>query len=409
MVDIFGFQLDEMEVYVLLIIVFAILVALVTFMLLRSKGTQKVKNVDDLYIEFTRLGDEKARLKAKMAALEEMKNGGRVSQKEYESQLARMGKQVDSINSQMDIILKTLALPHYDTKLQQERTLETEKMSLLVRLQQESNEHKRKIEELEGTVEDLNGRNQILDSENTELRQKLDNVENTYKNRVIRLEQEIDTTRKGIGMRRNPESLENQSDSELRKYKEKIDEYYHKILLYQLLVSRYKSTIETNETKTVPDVESLVQPTNSNLLPITQKIKSDNRDTINQYQAAYDFMDEIHSVPHIGATLWLSIKEMLDNKVADYEDKAILLCSILRGLGASAHVLVASMTDGSNRPLVLLVLKDKSIMLDPNKKHDFLKYVGKRNETIKQFSVDETKIKRILYEFNDKDYISHEE
>jgi hypothetical protein len=113
-------------------------------------------------------------------------------------------------------------------------------------------------------------------------------------------------------------------------------------------------------------------------------------------------------VPYIGATLWLSVKEMLDNKVADYEDKAILLCSILRALGANALVLVALMTDGSNRPIVLLNMKDKSIMLDPNKKHDFIKFVGKRNELIRQFSVDGNRIKRIHYEFNDKDYVSYE-
>jgi hypothetical protein len=224
----------------------------------------------------------------------------------------------------------------------------------------------------------------------------------------MNLEQQLDNAKKAAMARREPGSPNPIDEEELRKYKEKVDEYYHKIQLYQLLVSRYKDHIESNETKTVPDVKSLVQPTNSNITPIIQKIKAENKDFLKQYQAAYEFVDEIHSVPFIGATLWLSIKEMLDNKVADYEDKAILLCSLLRGLGANAVVLVALMTDGSSRPLVLLNMKDKSILLDPNKKHDFIKFVGKRSDLIRQFSVDGERIKRVQYEFNDKDYISYE-
>jgi hypothetical protein len=280
-------------------------------------------------------------------------------------------------------------------------------MSLLVKMQEETNAQKRRIEELEGALEDVTKRNEILDGENEELQQKLDNVESSYKDRVMRLEQELDRAKKAAagGIAINPGMVD---EEEVKKYKEKMEEYYHKILLYQLLVSRYKDHIEGNETKTVPDVKSLVQPTNSNIVPIVQKIKTDNKDFMKQFQNAYEYVDEIHSVPYIGATLWLSIKEMLDNKVADYEDKAIFLCSILRALGANALVLVALMTDGSNRPIVLLSMKDKSIMLDPNTKHDFIKFVGKRNDLIRQFSVEGNRIKRIQYEFNDKDYISYE-
>jgi hypothetical protein len=200
----------------------------------------------------------------------------------------------------------------------------------------------------------------------------------------------------------------NPDSEDLKKYKEKVEEYYHRIQLYQLLVSRYKEQIDTNEVKTVQDVKSLVQPGNSNVTPITQRIKAETTEYMRQYQSAFESIDEVHSVPSIGTTFWLSVKEMLDNKVADYEDKAILLCSILRGLGASARVLVASLTDGSNRPLVMINLKDKTILLDPNKKHEFLKYVGKRNDVIKQFAIDGKGIKRVLYEFNDKDYVSYE-
>jgi hypothetical protein len=406
-IDVFGIQLDEMAFFILLFIFLAILVAAIVFSSFKARSLPRLENKEELYAKFAKLGDDKAKMKAKMAAVEETKNYGRISKAEYEYQISKIGKEIAIMDAEMDRILKKLAMPHYQIKLQQERSLETDKMSLLVRMQEETNAQKRRIEELEGALEDVTKRNEILDGENEELQQKLDNVESSYKDRVIRLEQELDRAKKAAagGIAANPGMVD---EEEVKKYKEKMEEYYHKILLYQLLVSRYKDHIEGNETKTVPDVKSLVQPTNSNIVPIVQKIKTDNKDFMKQFQSAYEYVDEIHSVPYIGATLWLSVKEMLDNKVADYEDKAILLCSILRALGANAIVLVALMTDGSNRPIVLLNMKDKSIMLDPNKKHDFIKFVGKRNELIRQFSVDGNRIKRIHYEFNDKDYVSYE-
>jgi hypothetical protein len=407
-IDVFGIiQLDEMAFFILLFIFLAILVAAIVFSSFKARSTPRLENKEELYAKFAKLGDDKAKMKAKMAAVEETKNYGRISKAEYEYQILKIGKEIAIMDAEMDRILKKLAMPHYQIKLQQERSLETDKMSLLVKMQEETNAQKRRIEELEGALEDVTKRNEILEGENEELQQKLDNVESSYKDRVIRLEQELDRAKKAAtgGIVANPGMVD---EEEVKKYKEKMEEYYHKILLYQLLVSRYKDHIEGNETKTVPDVKSLVQPTNSNIIPIVQKIKTDNKDFMKQFQSAYEYVDEIHSVPFIGATLWLSIKEMLDNKVADYEDKAILLCSILRALGANALVLVALMTDGSNRPIVLLNMKDKSIMLDPNTKHDFIKFVGKRNELIRQFSVDGNRIKRIQYEFNDKDYVSYE-
>ena len=383
-IDVFGIQLDEMAFFILLFIFLAILVAAIVFSSFKARSLPRLENKEELYAKFAKLGDDKAKMKAKMAAVEETKNYGRISKAEYEYQISKIGKEIAIMDAEMDRILKKLAMPHYQIKLQQERSLETDKMSLLVRMQEETNAQKRRIEELEGALEDVTKRNEILEGENEELQQKLDNVESSYKDRVMRLEQELDRAKKAAaaGMPVNSGMVD---EEEVKKYKEKMEEYYHKILLYQLLVSRYKEHIEGNETKTVPDVKSLVQPINSNIVPIVQKIKTDNKDFMKQFQSAYDYVDEIHSVPYIGATLWLSVKEMLDNKVADYEDKAILLCSILRALGANALVLVALMTDGSNRPLVLLSMKDKSIMLDPNAKHDFIKFVGKGTTCLDNF------------------------
>lgn len=407
LVDVFGITIADKEFSILLILLAAIIVAAIIFFVFKLKGPPRIKSREDLYSQFAKLGDRKAKLKSKLAAIEETKNYGRMAQSEYNEQLTRTQDEIGSINIEMDEILKTLASPHYEVKLQQERGLETEKMSLLVKLQEETNAGKSKVTELEATVDDITRRNEILEAENAEFKQKLDNLETTYKNRVIAMERELDAAKKNVSRKSQP-NPGNPGSEDMKKYKEKVEEYYHRIQLYQLLVSRYKEQIDTNEVKSVQDVKSLVQPGNSNVTQIVQRIKAETTEYMRQYQGAFESIDEVHSVPSIGTTFWLSVKEMLDNKVADYEDKAILLCSILRGLGASSRVLVASLTDGSNRPLVMITLKDKTILLDPNKKHEFLQYVGKRNDAIKQFKIDGKAIKRILYEFNDKDYISYE-
>jgi uncharacterized coiled-coil protein SlyX/regulator of replication initiation timing len=402
--NIYGIELTETELYTLYAIGIAILVAFVIFLILRARSPKKI-NREELYTEFSRLGEKKAKLRATFSVLEEMKSYSRISVSDYNQKLASNQKEIDKVDDQMDKILNLLALPSYSVKLMLEKGLETEKLSLLVKLQQELNATKGKAEELNGTIADLRERNTIFDAENADLKQKLDNIEGSYKTRVIRLEQDLDSARRS-GVKREGQSAS--GDDELAKYKEKMEEYYHKILLYQLLIAKYKNTIEASETKNAQDVKSLVQPANSHVVDLVKKIKSANTEALKQYKAAYDAIDEIHSIPYIGATFWLSIADMLENKVADYEDKAILLCSILRALGANAKVLVASMTDGSNRPFVLITLKDRAMLLDPNKKHEFVRYAGKRNDAIKQFSDSGNKIKRVLYEFNDKDYISHE-
>jgi hypothetical protein len=192
--------------------------------------------------------------------------------------------------------------------------------------------------------------------------------------------------------------------------KQKMDEYYNTTQLFHAMVDRYGEFIAKNEVKTVPDLKQMVQPNNSHVKDIVQDITKKFSDyNPKQHirraaELAYNRLDEIKSVPTVGTDFWLSITEMLKYKVADYEDKAIFLCSLLRGLDGDATVLMASMSDGSHRPLVLLKTAKGHILFDPNKKHPANKYQGTRNWLIKNYAVDGKQITRVLYEFNDRNY-----
>jgi hypothetical protein len=136
--------------------------------------------------------------------------------------------------------------------------------------------------------------------------------------------------------------------------------------------------------------------------------ESGARVAIRLCSAAYDYVvDEIHSVPSIGVMFWMTFKEMLDNKVADYEDKAILLCSLFRALGAEASVAIAEFSNGSNRPLIFVGRGESVVLCDPNEKHGFMDFVGRRESVLKRYRVGGESVKRLVYEFSDTEYTDH--
>jgi len=81
-IDVFGIQFDEMAFFILLFIFLAVLVAAVVFSSFRTRSLPRLDNKEELYAKFAKLGDDKARMKARMAAVEETKNYGRCSKAE---------------------------------------------------------------------------------------------------------------------------------------------------------------------------------------------------------------------------------------------------------------------------------------------------------------------------------------
>lgn len=200
-------------------------------------------------------------------------------------------------------------------------------------------------------------------------------------------------------------------NDDLVKCREKMDDYYHKTLLYGLLVKRYEEFIEEREAKTIQDLKEMIQPNHPGVSEIAEKIKeeitnySPERDVLKACEKAYVYVTEnIHSVPSLGVSFWMPIKEVLENNVADYEDKAMLLCSVFKALGAESSVGIAEMTDGSNRPVVFIKTSSSEVMFDPNEKHRFLEYTGQRSEIIAKYTLNGKAIQKMLYEFDDKEY-----
>ncbi|MBI1973379.1 hypothetical protein HYS54_01055 [Candidatus Micrarchaeota archaeon] len=223
------------------------------------------------------------------------------------------------------------------------------------------------------------------------------------------LEMEVDDLRFQLG---KPQvSVEQLQDVE--KYKRKMEEYFDRLTLLELVVKRYQTHVESGENKNISDLKTLIQPFHPRVQQIVSAVKAsfdkfdEDAHLIKACEAAFDKSKEIRSIPGIGLQFWLSIDEMLDNKLADYDDKAMLVCSILRALGADASVVIVELSDASTRPLVSLKFGEKSVFIDPNSQHDFYAYFGDQSTALGRMDFDGRKVTKLLHQFNDREYVQH--
>ncbi len=431
----------------------------------RKTSGPTVKEIESLYAEFDRLIKRKAKYLSMLEVLDDAKKYGRISTSQYAEQAGRIKKKVQETDKKIDEVISRLALPYYKKILKQETAVEGKKLNYLLVLQEDKKKLQQKVLELEKTLDALRRKLKITEEARDELEEEVRSLEEKHKNSMLEMESRLDAASKKIAalqneleaLRKEKEEIERKlvevSEKEkeykkrawaaekqleargakeeevsrvvekysaeeeelkksLEKAKKRMEEYYHKILLLQTIIDRYADKIETEEARTIQQVKESVQPKNKKVLEVCEIITSEipeydpKRDLLKACQLAYERVSErIASVKGPGITFWMTIDEILDKRIADYEDKAILLCSVLRALGADASVLILQMSDGANFPVVELRHGEKVYWLDPNHPHEFNKYsAGSREEVMKEFSAEGAKPVSVLYEFNDQEY-----
>ncbi len=422
----------------------------------RGKKTPSLKERGEVWDKFSSMVEAKARAEAKLSVLEEGYKSGRMPQGEYAGKAQKYKAEIAGLDEKLDELITSLAQAYVPKLEEKAHAAEKEKASYLLRLQEDKRGMQAKLLSMQKELSDTKARALSLEAENLGFRKKLDSVEASQKERLIDLEQKLDFARKermlalqeaqaalegrealkgqieaaGSSVNRIAELEKQAADyarakpdmdkalkehaeilSRVDSYRRKMEDYYHEVVMYRMLVSRYAETIETSEAKTAEDLRGMIVPNNQGVKEITGKIKEE----FEAYNSKYDFLraaekayywlcNNIASVPPAGVSFWMKVEDILSNKLADYEDKAVLLCSTLRALDGDASVAVAELSDKSHRPLVILTFRDKSILCDPNQRHDFYQYYGTRDELIKNYRYDGRKISRLLYEFNDKNY-----
>ncbi len=183
--------------------------------------------------------------------------------------------------------------------------------------------------------------------------------------------------------------------------------------LYRLLLKKYADEINQREERTIGQVKGLVNADDLSVQGIVSEFKPDNysfeRDYEKAAKKAFEFVKkEIFFVKaDIGLDYFLSPREIITEKVADDQDQAVFLCSLLLALGdESASVMIAELEDLTTHALVLLERDGKAYFLDPTQDRAFEEFSGKTGEVLKKYSYKGKSIKRLLYKFNRFEYKS---
>lgn len=144
-----------------------------------------------------------------------------------------------------------------------------------------------------------------------------------------------------------------------------------RVALYKKIIERYKNVIEEREAKSIPELKELIQPRDERIQKLREEIISGfhpyifERDFEAAAGKAFEFVRNEILNEALPLEFWLSIEDILELRVADEMDKAILLCSLLIALeNDSARVVVA--TDGGGRhAFVVFEFKNVFHLFDP--------------------------------------------
>ena len=184
-----------------------------------------------------------------------------------------------------------------------------------------------------------------------------------------------------------------------------------RLKLYRLLLKKYAPLINKQEIKTVGEIKGLINKDDLTIQSLAEQFKPEKynyeRHFLHAAKKAFDFIKKevMYVRPDVELNFWLTPSEILANKVADDEDLAVFLCSILFALGSeNASVIIAELDDLSTRAFVVFEFNNKAYFLDPAQEHEFDSYCGSMTDLFQKYSFKGAKIKRLLYKFNHFEY-----
>ncbi len=180
--------------------------------------------------------------------------------------------------------------------------------------------------------------------------------------------------------------------------------------LYQLLLQKYASLITEKERRTIGQVKALLDPNDLSIQSLAAQFKktgySFETDYLPATKACLDFVSaHIDYVKlDIPISFWLSPKEILENKIADDEDQAVFLCTLLICLGdKNASVVIAELNNLTTHAFVLTNYQNKYFLFDSTQK-PAVQLSGTTEQILSQYTFNGQTIKRFLYKFNNVNY-----
>ncbi len=178
-------------------------------------------------------------------------------------------------------------------------------------------------------------------------------------------------------------------------------------LIYKKIIERYRELIEAGESKSIPELRSLVKPQSSAVIELRDKLTREfkpydyERDFLAASQKSFEFVKDEIKNEHVNIEFWLSPRDILELSAADEMDKAILLCSLLIALGNRSAKVVVETKGGLKHAFVMFSFGSRYYLFDPV--HD-INLAGSKEILEAQISTEKDEENKIVYEFNDTEY-----
>ena len=194
---------------------------------------------------------------------------------------------------------------------------------------------------------------------------------------------------------------------------------------YRKIIERYAALVNENEEKTVPELKALIDGNSEAVLALKKLVLEQvaskkttlgsvvegehydyEKDFLLAAEAAFALVRNLRQVhPEVSVSFWLAAKEILELEAGDVFDKAILLCSLLKGLGAGAAILVLELENNLIHPVVVFQYSGRGYLLDTSQPDSRLTtYGGALDEVLQGFSFDGAKFLKKAYEFDNDNY-----
>ena len=355
----------------------------------------------DIWTHLQETSQTRAELSAKKRALIEMYNDGKLSENAYITKDAHYTELLGEADDTIDRLVKKLAQVY----LGEEEKKSDERLGQI-----------KNIVELNKQIKELRIKDEELRADNARLHMQLNENEEekkellAKKNYLEKKTEEERKVRKALREKaeqrkkeRAPETVTEMQITNLNKEnkllrtslgrnKNSVMRLSRELGVLEAIMERYASVIEQGEQKTAGDLKGLVNPSDSVVKRMVVKYSTPEK----VYEFVRDKIEEVY-VPFM---FWLNPADVIQLKAGDSQDRATLLCTMLRAMGEDAKVLVVELKNGVHRSLV--VTKGRVLALDPVR--EFEDFKGAEDKVLAMYSFDGSGFKKKVYEFNEKEY-----
>jgi hypothetical protein len=204
-----------------------------------------------------------------------------------------------------------------------------------------------------------------------------------------------------------PEPKPEHEEATCKECESELEVYKRRELIYKKIIERYRELIEAGESKSIPELRSLVRPQSPSVIELKDKLTKEfkpyeyERDFLTAAQKAFEFVKDEIKTEHVNIEFWLSPKDILELKAADEMDKATLLCSLLIALGNKSAKVVVEMKGGLKHAFVMFGFGSRYYLFDSV--HN-INLAGSKEILEAQISTEKDEENKIVYEFNDVEY-----